>query len=90
MENPLRPDNLAGLAINALDVSRDGRFAVIGREDGFLIRYEIAALAAGGNPLVFQARPGQGPVEALAMGPAGRWSAPASPGRSTPEASGRR
>ena len=39
------PEDPMGIQINTLAVSRDGRWVVIGREDGRVIRYDVANLA---------------------------------------------
>jgi WD40 repeat protein len=51
-----------GIQINALAVSGDGRWVVIGREDGRLIRYDARTLA---NPIMLSAQPAT--IEALAL-----------------------
>ncbi len=66
----IRPNDPDGLAINALDISPDGRSVVIGREDGALLRYDLANLAGG--PIRSPVNPRQGAVEALAFAPDGR------------------
>lgn len=65
-------DDPDGVTINALGASPDGRWVVIGREDGKLIRYDLAAadLDAGAK-LLNPGRP-RGAVEALAFAPDGR------------------
>ena len=62
-----------GDAINALAVSPDGRYVVIGRENGDLIRYNAANLQ--GERLLPKANNRQGAVEALAISPDGKWLA---------------
>jgi WD40 repeat protein len=59
----------AGDAINAMDVSPDGRWVVVGREDGRLIRFNAANLA---GPALLPIADNRGPVEALAISPDGR------------------
>ena len=52
-------------AVNALAVSPDGRWVVIGRENGLLLRYDAANL---GNPVLLpRSSASQGQVEALAI-----------------------
>ena len=59
-----------GAAINALDLSLDGRWLVVGREDGRLVRVESPFLT---NPtLLPRGGLGRGPVEAVAISPDGR------------------
>ncbi len=64
-----------GSAINALAINPDGRFVVVGREGGWLDRYDLKApnLAASAFPFWVRppqgADPGHGSVEALAFGP---------------------
>lgn len=55
----------AGDAINALVVSPQGTWVVIGRENGDLIRYDLATLANA--TLLPRGENGQGAVEALAV-----------------------
>ncbi len=59
---PLNPKDPLGVQINALAVSDDGRFVVIGREDGRVLRYDAANL---GNGAVIV--PGGETIEALAL-----------------------
>ena len=66
-----RANDPDGLAINALDISPDGRSVVIGREDGALLRYDLAANLAGA-PIRSPINALQGAVEALAFAPDGR------------------
>ena len=68
-----RANDPDGDSINALAVSPDGRYVVIGRENGDLVRFDAATLRnevllpkAGG------ARNSQGAVEALAISPDGK------------------
>ncbi len=63
-----RPDDPLGVAINALSWSGDGRFVVIGRENGRLIRYNAADL---GGEAWLPTGPTQGAIEALAISPDG-------------------
>ena len=78
-----------GAAINALDLSPDGRWLVIGRENGRLVRVECPFLT---NPVLLpRGGLGRGPVEALAISPDGRrvavalvrsrWTDPTTPPR---------
>lgn len=60
-----RPNDPAGDAINALAVSADGRWVVAGRENGDLLRYNLADLR--GETLLPRGGAGQGAVEALAL-----------------------
>ena len=55
-----------GVSINAMAWSADGRWIVIGREDGRLIRYGAADL---GGETVLPTGPNQAAVEALAISP---------------------
>ena len=59
-----------GDAINALSYSPDGRWVVIGRENGDLIRYDAADLRIA--TLLPRGGDGRGAVEALAISPDGR------------------
>ncbi len=61
-----------GSAINALAISPDGKFVVIGREDGLLSRFSLNApdLAASESPMTIGAQ--QAAVEALAFDARGR------------------
>jgi WD40 repeat protein len=68
-QNP-RGGNPGGEAINALAVSPDGRYVVIGRENGHLVRYDAATLA--GETFFPTDTNRQGPVEALAISPDGK------------------
>ncbi|AGA30388.1 hypothetical protein [Singulisphaera acidiphila] len=65
--NPARQNlkDPAGDAINALVVSPKGTWVVIGRENGDLIRYDLANLA--NETLLPRGENGQGAVEALAV-----------------------
>ena len=63
---PRNANDPLGLQINALDLSRDGRWAVIGREDGLVIRHDAATLA---NPLVLSSEVEA--IEALALSHSG-------------------
>jgi WD40 repeat protein len=60
-----RPNDPAGDAINALAISPDGRWVVIGRENGDLVRYDAGTLRNAA--LLPKGAPGQGAVEALAI-----------------------
>jgi WD40 repeat protein len=69
---PIKPGkegDPAALAINALGISRDGRWVVIGREDGALIRYDLKSADFARSASVLKTNDQQGPVEALAFGP---------------------
>ncbi len=68
----LRQNDPAGLAINVLAVSPDGRWLVIGREDGALYRYSLNAANPAANPVKLPTHPLQGAVEGLAFSPDGR------------------
>ena len=63
------PPDPAGYMITNVAITPDGRFVVVGRENGRLTRYEGDAL---GNSTLMQ-RPGEarGPIEALAFSPDG-------------------
>ncbi|WP_406700941.1 hypothetical protein V5E97_19305 [Singulisphaera sp. Ch08] len=65
--NPGRqnPQDPAGDAINALVVSPKGNWVVIGRENGDLVRFDLANLA--NETLLPRGENGQGAVEALAV-----------------------
>jgi WD40 repeat protein len=65
---PSRTADALGIQINKMEISRDGRFVVIGREDGRLIRYDAANL---GNETGFPSSPGT--IEALALSHDGAW-----------------
>lgn len=68
---PGRPDNPGGSAINALAATPDGRWVVLGREDGLLVRLDAATLL---NPATFPndgPEAGKGFIEALAVSPDG-------------------
>ena len=56
------PEDPMGIQINTLAVSRDGRWVVIGREDGRVIRYDAANLA---HEVVLSA--GDETIESLAL-----------------------
>jgi WD40 repeat protein len=60
---PTLRDPLA-VQINALAVTRDGRWVVIGREDGFVIRYDMANLGLAGQRILSTANE---TIEALAL-----------------------
>ena len=64
-----RPGDPEADAINALGFSPDGRWVVIGRENGDLIRYDAADLR--NETLLPRGAIGQGAVEALAISPDG-------------------
>jgi WD40 repeat protein len=68
-----RANDPDGDAVNALAVSPDGRYLVIGRENGDLIRYDAANLQ--NERLLPKAGNGQGAVETLAISPDGKWLA---------------
>jgi WD40 repeat protein len=68
-QNP-RAGNPGGEAINALAVSPDGRYIVIGRENGHLVRYNAENLE--GEAFLPTDANRQGPVEALAISPDGQ------------------
>jgi len=61
-----RPDDPRGVSINALAFSPDGRWIVIGRENGRLARYDGANL---GDERRLSTADRQGAVEALAFAP---------------------
>jgi WD40 repeat protein len=67
-----RANDPAADAINTMAVSPDGRWVVIGRENGDVVRYEAANL---GNPARLPDGAGQSSVETLAISHDGRWLA---------------
>jgi WD40 repeat protein len=67
------PNDPAASAINALDVGTDGRWLVVGHESGDLYRFDLNAAgnlrASAAELPTRQGAAGQGPVEAIAIGP---------------------
>ncbi len=64
-----RPDDPAGVAINALAISPDGKWLMIGRENGRLIRYQLDATGKLGDERWLAKLDRQGAVEALTFSP---------------------
>ena len=68
----IRQGDPDGLAINALDISPDRQWVVLGREDGALFRYDLFAPDLKASEAEFATGGQQGAVEGLAIGPGGR------------------